>query len=258
MESRSGFSFDPEHAFEVQDLGNIQPMSRAAIVRQAEEAVRDGQLGNVGMITAPAISGEKPAPLPNLQKVKDGFDAMKDSARKEIQSVGLDPDNLPDYQEVNRAFQTAGRQGKNIPKDVADKFPKNPFEVAKLNQRATESAGLPADTPVMLGRGNPHNGIEHLWRNHKELFIDPDKSTRLLKETLGDPNCRVVVSLKRAMDNTHTAGKNVKRPICLKRIVLHNPQKQTYCVMVYDGKELKLVSWNNAGDDYGNEEWTLK
>ena len=49
-----------------------------------------------------------------------------------------------------------------------------------------------------------------------------------------------------------------KTPICLKRVVLHNPEKQTYCVMVYDGKELKLVSWNNAGDDYGNSEWTLE
>lgn len=258
VESRSGFSFDPEHAFEIQDLGNIQPMSRAAIVRQAEEAVRDERLGNVGMITAPAISGEKPAPLPNLRKVKDGFDAMKDSARKEIQSVGLDPDNLPDYQEVNRAFQTAGRQGKNIPKDVVDKFPKDPFEVAKLNQRATESAGLPADTPVMLGRGNPHNGIEHLWRNHKELFIDPDKSARLLKETLGDPNCRVVVSLKRAMVTSGKRDKLQKVPICLKRIVLHNPQTKTYCVMVWDGNALKLVSWNNADANYGNKEWTLK
>lgn len=47
-------------------------------------------------------------------------------------------------------------------------------------------------------------------------------------------------------------------PICLKRIVLHNPKTQTYCVMVWDGKVLKLVSWNNAGDDYGNTEWVLK
>lgn len=49
-----------------------------------------------------------------------------------------------------------------------------------------------------------------------------------------------------------------KLPICLKRIVLHNPQKQSYCVMVYDGKQLKLVSWNNADDAYGDDEWSLK
>ena len=92
--------------------------------------------------------------MPNLQKVKDGFDAMKDAARKEIQSVGLDPDDLPDYQAVNRTFMAAGKHGKNIPKDVADKFPKDPFEVAKLNQRATESAksqGIVCES----GSGNP-------------------------------------------------------------------------------------------------------
>nr|DAJ80530.1 MAG TPA: hypothetical protein [Caudoviricetes sp.] len=27
---------------------------------------------------------------------------------------------------------------------------------------------------------------------------------------------------------------------------------------LWDGKQLKLVSWNNAGDDYGNTEWVLK
>lgn len=251
----SGFRFDPAQAFEQpEDLTNLTPVSRQTILRQAEEAVRDEQLGNVGMITAPAISEEKPAPLPNLQKVKDGFDAMKDAARKEIQSVGLDPDDLPDYQAVNRTFMAAGKHGKNIPKDVADKFPKDPFEVAKLNQRATESAGLPADTPVMLGRGNPHNGIEHLWRNHKELFVNPEAAIRLLKETLGNPNCRVVVSLKRAKTKQHGYGD----AICLKRIVLHNPKTKTYCVMVWDGNALKLVSWNNADDDYGNSEWALK
>lgn len=42
------------------------------------------------------------------------------------------------------------------------------------------------------------------------------------------------------------------------RNVLHNPETQAYCVLVWDGKELKLVSWNNAGDDYGNSEWALK
>ena len=136
---------------------------------------------------------------------------------------------------------------------VIDKFPKEPFEVAKLNPRAAEAAGLP-ELPVKLGRGNAHYGIEHLWRNHKELFADPDAAIRLLKETLGNQNCRVVISLKRAVDKSY----GQRKVICLKRIVLHNPQTQAYCVLVWDGKELKLVSWNNAGDDYGDSEWTLK
>jgi len=79
------------------------------------------------------------------------------------------------------------------------------------------------------------------------------KAIQLLQETLGDPNCRVVLSLK----SGRVTMRGKKTDFCLRRIVLHNPKTQTYCVMVYDGKELKLVSGNNAGDDYGNEEWTL-
>ena len=48
------------------------------------------------------------------------------------------------------------------------------------------------------------------------------------------------------------------KPLCLKRIVLHNLETKTYCVMSYDGNGLKLISWNNAGDDYGNNEWRLR
>lgn len=109
----------------------------------------------------------------------------------------------------------------------------------------------------MLGKGNRRHGIEHLWRHHKDLFVDPSKAVRYLKETLGNENCRVVVSLKRGMETKHLYGSKFKEPTCLKRIVLHNPQKKTYCVMVYDGQELKLVSWHNANDDYGNKEWSL-
>ena len=75
---------------------------------------------------------------------------------------------------------------------------------------------------------------------------------------LGNENCRVVVSLKRAVTRKGEHGNMQKLPICLKRIVLHNPQKQSYCVMVYDGTQLKLVSWNNADDAYGDDEWSLK
>lgn len=257
IESQSGFAFDPAQAFEENDISSLTPVSRASIIKETEEAVRDQELGSVGLIAAPPLQGTAPSPLPELGAVKDGFDAMKESARKEIEKVGLDPDHLPDYKEVNRVFEQAGRQGKNIPGSVIDKFPKEPFEVAKLNPRAAEAAGLP-ELPVKLGRGNPHYGIEHLWRNHKELFADPDAAIRLLKETLGNQNCRVVVSLKRAVVTERRNQISVKVPICLKRIVLHNPKTQAYCVLVWDGKELKLVSWNNAGDDYGDSEWTLK
>ena len=105
-----------------------------------------------------------------------------------------------------------------------------------------------------LASGVAYKGIEHLWRNHKELFVNPELAVKILPETLGNENCRVVVSLKRASETP----RGNKEPICLKRIVLHNPSTQSYCVMVWDGKELKLVSWHNASDDYGKNEWTLE
>ena len=257
IESDSGFAFDPATWFDTNDITNLKPESRARILQQAETAVKDQRLGTVGVIVAPAEKEPKPVPIPGIEQVKQGFEAMKDAAREELKSVGLDPDHLPDYKAVNQAFETAGIQGKNISSQVKDKFPSTPFQVATLNKRAAVATGL-GEVPITLGAGNTRNGIEHLWRNHKEMFADPEQAIKVLQETLGNENCRVVVSLKRAVEEQHVSGKKVKVPICLKRIVLHNPSTQSYCVMIWDGKELKLVSWNNAGDDYGNDEWTLK
>lgn len=265
VDSKSGFSFDPEHAFEQHDVSHLQPMSRASILRQAEEEVKNQTLGNVGMIVAPAKDGDKPVALPGLAQVKNGFEAMKIAARQELESVGLDPDHLPvqkgsqfiDYHAVNQAFKEAGKQGKNIVSEVKDKFPTKPFVVGNLCQRAAEAAGL-EEVPVFIGPGNSRNGIEHLWRNHKELFADPDQAVQILRETLGNENCRVVVSLKRMFFSTGDRRHLQKIPFCLKRIVLHNPSTQSYCVTVWDGQTLKLVSWNRGGDNYGNNEWRLE
>ncbi len=251
--SQSGFEFDPSTAFEEYNLTSLQPMSRANIVKQAENAVINQTLGPCGLIVAPAEKETEPVPIPGIEQVRSGFEAMKDAAREELKSVGLDPDHLPDYKEVNQAFETAGKQGKNITSKVKDKFPSTPFQVATLNKRAAAATGV-GEVPITLGAGNSRNGIEHLWRNHKELFADPELAVKILQETLGNENCRVVVSLKRAVETQR--GKKV--PICLKRIVLHNPSAQSYCVMVWNGHTLKLVSWNNAGDNYGNDEWSLK
>ena len=255
----SGFQFDPAHAFEEFDISSsLAEMSRSSILKQAENAVRDQKLGSVGLIVAPAEKGVKNIPVSGIKKVENSFEAMKDAAKEELKNAGLDPEHLPDYQTVNRVIKDKlGKPGENIPGKVLDKFPKEPFEVTKLCRRVTEAAGLPPDIPLMLGKGNSHQGIEHLWRHHKDLFVDPQKAVRLLQETLGNENCRVVVSLKRNIETKLLHGSKVREPSCLKRIVLHNPQKKTYCVMVYDGKELKLVSWHNANEDYGNKEWSL-
>ena len=253
VDSESGFVFDPEHAFEQHDVSHLQPMSRASILRQAEEEVKNQTLGNVGMIVAPAIDGSKPVELPAIDEVEQAFEAMKDAARSELEKAGLDPDNLPDYQTVTRQIKdNLGKPGENIPGAVLDKFPKAPFEVTKLCRRVTDAAGLPLDIPIMLGKGNGHYGIEHLWRHHKDLFADPGKAVRLLKETLGNENCRIVVGLEKI-------GKkgNAK---CLKRIIFHNPKKKAYCITTFDPEKLVLkhVSRHDAQDMYGTEKWSLK
>ena len=205
------------------------------------------------MIVAPPAQGLPPAELPKLDEVRAGFDAMKETARRELENAGLDPDHLPDYLTVNQAVRDSGKVPENITGAVRDRFPAEPIKVGTLNPRAAEAAGIP-QLPVLLERGNSRYGIEHLWRNHKELFAVPENAVRLLRETLGNPNCRVVVSMKRAVDKRHGA----KQPICLKRIVLHNPTTGGYCVMVQSGEQLRLVSWHNAGEDYGDSEWRLE
>ena len=257
VDSESGFSFNPAHAFEEFDLSNLQPVSRATIIRQAAEAVREEKIGSVGLIAAPPTSGEKPVPIPGIPAVRSGFEAMRTAARKALEDVGLDPDKLPDYRQVNEAFAKAGEQGKDIPGDVLRKFPEEPFEVAKLNSRAAEAAGMP-ELPIMLDRGGDYRGIKHLWRNHKELFVDPDSAVRMLRETVGDPNCRVVVSLKPVKIKEISRGKIENKAACLKRLVLHNPKTRTYCILVEHDNALHLVSWHNAEAEYGNSEWMLE
>lgn len=255
----SGFQFDPAHAFEEFDLGGLKPMSRQKIIEQAEEAVKDQRLSKCGFIAAPMTEGEKTVALPGIDGVKSGFKAMREAAENELKAIGLEPDHLPeDYNKINDAFMLYGKQGKNIPKNVLDKFQKEPLTVCFLNQRAQQAANLPPATPVILERGNSRRGIAHLWRHHKDLFVNPDESVRLLQETLGDPNCRVVVSLERVTEKRPSHGSSSLHNISLKRIVLHNSKSKTYCVMNYVQGKLKLVSWNKANDDYGEIQWALK
>ena len=246
VESQSGFSFDPEHAFEIHDVSGIQPMSREKIIKQAEEAVKDERLGSVGMIVAPPEKGLPPVKIPGENQVKRGFESMADVVREEMRKVNLDPNNLPkDHKEINKFFKD-----ENIPQKILDKFPEEPIEVTKLNSRIASSTGLSENLPIILARGNNHSGIIHMWNNHKDLFCNPEKAIRLLKDTLENTNCRIVVGLEKI-------GKKGKSR-CLKRIILHNPSEQVYCIMVYHENSLRLVSWHESDENYGTSKWSLK
>jgi hypothetical protein len=250
VDTNSGFSFNPEDAFEnAADLSRMTPVSRNRIMQDAEQAVRDGRLGTCGVIVAPPETGNPPADIPHIGEVKQAFDGMKQAARDALSDVGLDPDNLPNYNKVNKAFKKNGIPSEEIPEKVLNHFPEKGIEVCMMNQRAADAAGIPA-CPVVLERGNENSGLAHLWRNHKDNFIDPEKAVRLLRETLGNQNCRVVVQLQ--------PYRNQGKTRCRKRLVFNNPETETYCVLLYSDGRLRLVSWHNAKEDYGNRKWPLK
>ncbi len=111
----------------------------------------------------------------------------------------------------------------------------------------------------MCGAANSRDGsygITHLWTDHKDLFLDPDKAMLILRETIGDPNCRVIVSLKQWQALSHRK----EREICIKRLVLHNQKTRSYCVLrlASDGRSWQVVSFNRAPDSYGVKQWALK
>ena len=65
-----------------------------------------------------------------------------------------------------------------------DIFPTKPFIVGNLCQRAADAAEI-GNVSGSLDPGTSHSSIEHLWRNHKELFADSDQAVQILRETLG-------------------------------------------------------------------------
>ena len=249
VESKSGFSFDPAHAFEEFDLSRLQLKSRNAIINQAATAVKNGEIGSCGVTCAMPAVGLKPNPLPGIEEVRQNFEKMKNKVHSELKKHGFEPENLPDYETINSIM------GKNISSSVKDLFTAKPIEVGRLCYRAQEAVGIP-DVPVILDRGNDYHGISHLWRDHKDIFADPDEAVKILKDTLGNPNCRVVVSLKKI--KKAVSGK--RQFDCLKRIVITNQDSTSYCVLVYDenNHRLNLVSWHHAPYTYGDSEWSLK
>ena len=119
-----------------------------------------------------------------------------------------------------------------------------------------DGAAGPEELPVTLEKGDGNFGISHLWRDHKDLFLDPAKASLILQETLGWPECRVVVSLKR---ETYPA-RHSQEVICRKKIVLHNPKTRAYLVMrlADDERSLQIVSFNRTPDSYGTQQWALE
>ena len=70
-----------------------------------------------------------------------------------------------------------------------------------------------------------------------------------LRQTLGNPNCRVTVSLEKNKNDEF-----------VKKIVFFDPASDAYCVTLYDGEneELKIVSYHRSPAGYGERNWVIK
>ena len=254
VESKSGFAFDPVTAFDEFDLSKLTLKSRGDIIQSAAEEIKKGNLNRCGLICAAPTKGLPPHQLTGLNEVKKNFESMKAEVHKYLKSYGIDPNNITnaDYKKINKII---GKKADKLPDNIKNLFATQPIEVGHLNKRFLEALDIP-DIPVQLKIGKGDDGITHLWHDHKDIFADPDKAVSFLQDTLGNPNCRVVMSLTK----TFFKHKGHRNPITQKRIVINNPDNDSYCVMLYDenAQTLNLMSWHDANSNYGNNQWQLK
>lgn len=251
------FTFDPLDAFSGADISGLQPIDRARILDQAADAVLNQDIGKCGAIVAPPTKGLPLKPLPGEAEVKNALVAMETAAREELRAAGLDPDNLPDYQAVNMAIKKSGRKADYIPPAILDTFPRTAIEVARLDKRF--AAALNATTmPIVVSRGSAFTGVIHLWHDHKDMFVNPQKMVTMLQETVGNPNCRCVISFERIEKREVLYGKRTKVAKVVRRIVLHNPALRLYCVLTDVDGVLQLISLHGASEAYGARQWAMK
>ena len=271
VEVASGFAFDPRDGF-TNNAADLEPLERESVIRQIETAVRKRELGNVGIIVRSAKPGMKPVPLPQADAARDCIQKAQDVAGSFLMRCGIDIDNVHDeehFKAVNRELQTYAKEklhlpkaaaknfARSIPQEVMDAIPDLTIPMGTLHPEFAAAACL-EELPITLEKGNGDFGITHLWRDHKDLFIDPTKASLILQETLGWPECRVVMSLKQEELRTLQRGAPVL--LCRKKIVLHNPKTRAYLVMrlAEDERSLQIVSFNRAPESYGTQQWALE
>jgi len=133
-----------------------------------------------------------------------------------------------------------------LPDTIKNAFPKEGITVGTLPESLQNGLGFKDAVEVRLSIGSNRYGWVHNWRHHKDVFTDTGATSKLLSETIGNPNARCVT------DISHMEGR------MRQLIVVHNPESKAYCVMqlAKDGKTAELVSWHRSGENYGNSQWS--
>lgn len=247
--AESGYGFDPSEALEYNSVGGLDAKTRKKMISDVEEAIRRGVLKKIGLIAATPDETIKKCDLSGLSDMSKIMKKVQPTAQKSADSVGFDPAASPDWKSQYELYTQAKSPDKDVlPKAIEEEFG-GKKRLGSLDNALVEKLNLPGRSNITLEVGNSKYGLAHNWVHHKEVFVDPAEGEKIIRQTLGNPNCRVTVSL----------GKN-KNNEFVKKIVFFDPASEAYCITLYDGEneELKIVSYHRAPARYGERNWVIK
>lgn len=199
VESESGYQFRPDLAFEANDLSQLPRIKdRQRVLAEMTDLVRSGKLSNCTFLAASPLKR-----MPSVHKLA-GLKSLTSSMDK----IQLDA--------LEKSFSQKG------------------IAVGTLPESLQQGLGLQDAVEVKLSLGNNDYGIMHNLQHHPETIKTAGVSSKVLSETLGNPNARCVLGLGRQ-------DKQVR-----KTVVVQNPKTAAYCVLQLadDGKTAEIVSWH--------------
>lgn len=248
VDSASGYVFRPDLAFAANDMGQLEIADRAVVLDEMTDLVRKRQLEKCTFLGAPPLQrSEGGQPLEGLQQLSDAMSRMQPEAAAFVRQANLNPDNMPDYREQAVAFRkNKVKNYEMIPPAIKNMFPKDGVQLGTLPDALRGALGLTNPVDVRLSTGDANYGIVHNWRHHKEMFTNLRDSAMVLKQTVGNPNARLVFDVARVKGKLR------------KLIVIHDPDTQAYCVLrlADDGKTAEIVSYHRENNRYGNRQWS--
>lgn len=169
IDTNSGFSFNPEHIFEENQLpANLHVETRREMLSSVRKYVEKEK---VHFVALPAETGPRPEPMV--------WDLPSDEDFNRFISQNLpilkDPKITKDSEEMQ-----------NVPKTLP---------MGTLSRDVIDAFGLePGEDKVFLSRGNTDFGLFHQKRNHFQEMLD-GRMLRAIRETLGGKNVKYTLSM---------------------------------------------------------------